>query len=311
MSTTLLQTKHFDSWEQHLGQAIGHHRSQLLTPAIPFFSRLQIDSVCGVSVVAIQGESSLRLSRTQPPDHAVLWLPQRGWVADHVNGAALVAEPGTAMLCLPGDDLLGDTSPQLSGFSILLPSALLGEPSGWNSQQRRHLHQGPQELTLIQMARDLVHHVRAADANSGFALVALADQILYWRDLCLTSAGDASHPVDRRALIALAREWIEAHLAEPFRLAHLAAALHVAPRTLQLAFREELGRPPMEEVRRLRFVALRRLLLHRPGAKQELEEMFYRCGLGLSPLSRLCYRDWCGETPEQTRARASGSSVCR
>jgi AraC-like DNA-binding protein len=307
VSTTLLETQNFEVWEQHLGQAIGHHRSELLTPEIPFYSRLQIDSVCDVSVVAIEGTSSLRLKRTQPPDHAVLWLPQRGWVADHVNGAELVAEPGTAMLCLPGDDLHGDTSPLLSGFSILLRSALLGDPSGWHSLQRRHLRQGPQELTLIQMARDLVELVRAADANSGLALIALADQILYWRDLCLSSAGDAGNPVDRRALIALAREWIEAHLAQPFRLAHLAAALHVAPRTLQLAFREELGRPPMEEVRRLRFVALRRLLLHRPGAKQGLEDMFYRCGLALSPQSKRWYRDWCGETPEQTRARAVGS----
>jgi AraC-like DNA-binding protein len=305
-STSILETQHFEAWQLHLSQAIGHHRSTFLTPEIPFASRLEITRAGAVAVVSIQGQSSVRLHRTQPPDQGVLWLPQTGWVAEQVNGSPLLAEPGTAMLCLPGDDLLGDTSLQLRGVSILLPAALLGDPGSWCSCQRRHLHQGPEELALIQMARDLVGLLRRAGADPGFAVTALADQILYWRDIGLHSARDWMRPVDRRRLIARSREWIEAHLATPFRVTDLAAALHVSARSLQMAYREELGRPPMEEARRLRFLALRRLLLLPPAAHPSLEELFHRCGLASSSLIRRRYHQWCGETAEQTRTRASG-----
>ncbi len=212
------------------------------------------------------------------------------------------------MLCLPGDELLGETSLQLTGVSILLPAALLGDPCGWCACQRRLLHQGPEALALIQMARDLVGLVRQAGADPRFAVTALADQILYWRDISLHSACAWMHPLDRRRLIARSREWIEAHLATPFRVTDLAAALHVSARTLQLAYREELGRPPMEEARRLRFVALRRLLLLPPAAHHSLEELFHSCGLACSSLIKHRYHQWCGETAEQTRARASGAA---
>lgn len=305
MSTLVLETQQFEAWAHHLSQAIGHHESTLLTPEIPFSSRMEIACAGDVSVVAIAGSSSVRLSRSQPHDSVVLWLPRCGWVADHVNGSLLVAEPGSALLCLPGDDLLGDTSLHLSGFSLLLPATLLADAAAWRPCQRRLLQQGPEDLALIHLARDLVSLVVGGVADPAFAVAALADQLLYWRDLVLSSECELRHPVERRALISRAREWMQAHLAQPFRVTELASALHLAPRTLQLAFREELGRSPMEEVRRLRFRALRRCLLVRPPADRTLAENFGRCGLAFSPLSQRRYREWCGETPQQTRARGS------
>ena len=67
--------------------------------------------------------------------------------------------------------------------------------------------------------------------------------------------------------------WIEAHRAEPFRVTDLAAALYVAPRTLQIAFREELGHPPLVEARRLRFRALRQALLNPRAPRRCLEAL--------------------------------------
>ncbi len=269
---------------------------------------MQIIRSADVSVVEIDAHSSVRLSRTQPHDRLVLWLPQHGWVSECLNGSPLVVEPGAAMLCLPGDDLIGDTSLHLKGFSILLPAAILGDFPGRLSTPRRHLHAGLEDLAVIHTARDLVSVFLRSEADPRFAIAALADQLLYWCGLGSNSGTDAAHPVDRRILIARAREWIEAHIAQPFRVSDLAAALHIAPRTLQLAFREEIGRTPMEEARRLRFLALRRLLLP-PSAPQSLAELFARCGLVLSPLTKRRYYEWCGETPEQTRARAA--DACR
>jgi hypothetical protein len=132
-------TRQFEEWEHHLSQAIGHHRSTLLTPEIPFSSSITVLQAEGASAVTLEGESSLRLHRWQPPSHLLLWLPQHGWVKDRINGQPLLAEPGTAMLCLPGDELLGDTSCFVKGVSILLPTAALGPPSRWQGISARHL----------------------------------------------------------------------------------------------------------------------------------------------------------------------------
>ena len=65
----------------------------------------------------------MRLSREQR-QHSVLWLPLRGMTLETINGEPWLAEPGTGLLLFPGDDLLGETSQELEGLSILIPEAL-------------------------------------------------------------------------------------------------------------------------------------------------------------------------------------------
>lgn len=304
----MLQTRHFDEWEHHLAQTLGHHRSTLLTPEVPFASRLEVREAGGATVVAIEGRSALRLERSQPEGLAVLWLPRQGWVAERVNGEPLVAEPGSAMLCLPGDRLCGDTSLRLRGLSILLPMERLGGASAWSACRDRHLERGREVVALIETAFDLVGSLRGGVGDPRFACAALVEQLLYWRDLRLAEAesGPRVDAVDRRRLIRRARDWIDAHRSEPFRVSELAAALYVAPRTLQLAFRDELGHPPLVEARRLRFRALRQALLAPAPPPRSLELLFAGHGLPCTPLCRRQYTEWCGETPEESRARGLG-----
>ena len=301
----VLQSRRFDAWEHHLAQTLGHHRSTLLSPQVPFASRLEVWQADAAAVVAIDGSGVVRLERSQPEGRAVLWLPRQGWVAERVNGEPVLAESGSAMLCLPGDALCGETSLRLRGLSIVLPAELLGPASAWAACGGRHLQGGREVVALIETALDLAASLREPRADPRFAAAALVDQLLYWRDLRGAEAdtGPRADAVDRRRLIRRARAWIEAHRAEPFRVGDLAAALYVAPRTLQLAFREELGHPPLVEARRLRFRALRQALLTsvRP---RSLPALFACHGLPDTPLTRRQYREWCGETPEETRARA-------
>jgi len=120
MATTW-STRHFEEWEDQLSQAIGHHSSTLLTPEVPFCSNITVRQAEGVAAVSLEGESSLRLHRWQPPGQLLLWLPQQGWVQDRINGQQVLAEPGTAMLCLPGDELLGETRVILRGYPFFFP----------------------------------------------------------------------------------------------------------------------------------------------------------------------------------------------
>jgi len=300
-----LQSVLFDEWAENLAQSLGNHRSTLLTPEIPFSSCLRISQVGQATVLAIEGTSSVRLERVQPLDRAVLWLPRQGWVKERLNGRPVVAEPGSAMLCLPGDELVGESSPSLKGVSVVLPASLLGEPSGWLRFQSRHLREGTEVVALLHSALDLVASLGQASADPRFFLATVVDQLLFWRDL----VRDVSHnrvgdAVDRRRLIACARDWIEAHLDQPFRVTDLAGALYVSTRSLQMSFCEQLGHSPLEEARRLRFRRLRQQLLTTPAAQASIESLFRRCGLTGSAHTRRHYLEWCGETPLQSRARA-------
>lgn len=137
---------------------------------------------------------------------------------------------------------------------------------------------------------------------------ALAEQLIFWRDIDDDAlAKKISGSVERRLLISRARDWIEAHLHQHFQIAELAAELHISPRTLQYCFVDELGHSPLAEVRRFRFRLLRRKLTSTPS-NQPIEGMFRSCGLIDTPPTSRHYRNWCGETPRQTRDRAKMTS---
>jgi AraC-like DNA-binding protein len=85
--------------------------------------------------------------------------------------------------------------------------------------------------------------------------------------------------------------------------ASLCAAAGVSPRTLEYAFDEHLGLPPMAFIRQLRLHALRRALQASALGESTVTELAYR--LGFTQLGRLAgaYRDAFGEAPSATLAR--------
>jgi transcriptional regulator GlxA family with amidase domain len=56
------------------------------------------------------------------------------------------------------------------------------------------------------------------------------------------------------------RGWLRHHLAEPYQLDRLAAAVHVSSRTLLRRFRAETGESPLTYLQRTRIAAAKRLL---------------------------------------------------
>jgi AraC-like DNA-binding protein len=85
--------------------------------------------------------------------------------------------------------------------------------------------------------------------------------------------------------------------------AALLAAAAVSPRTLEYAFREELGLSPAAFIRLLRLHALRRALLASDLGESTVTELAYH--LGFTQLGRLAgaYRSTFGESPSATLAR--------
>jgi AraC-like DNA-binding protein len=306
--TTVHKSVVFEEWSDHLTATIGHHSSTPLSPEIPFSATMKVFEWDEVSVVQLSGSSSIRLHRHQPDDRVVIWLPVEGWVQERVNGEMRCAEPGTAMVFLPGDELVGETSRSLCGTSLILPRSRFGNLDSWKDCANRHISEGSEAISLLECAHELAEAFISDSSAKQHLVKALADQLLYWRICQYPHPEDNSYrPSERRAVIASAREWMHAHLQESFRMTDLAANLHLSTRYLQLCFREELGHSPSEEVQRLRFRRLRRNIGSIPLSQESVEGLFRDCGLNLTVTTTRHYRKWCGETLTQTWLRVHRS----
>ena len=127
---TVLDTDDFGCWEAALATTLGHHRSDLLGPSEPFAARFRLGQLGSFGILHLTGRGRVRLLREQRQG-SVLWLPLRGMGQERINGGDWLAEPGTGLLVHPGDSLLGDTSEELEGLSILIPDTLAIRPPCW------------------------------------------------------------------------------------------------------------------------------------------------------------------------------------
>ena len=277
-----LDTDDFSCWEAAAGSTLGHHRSDLRATDQPFQARFRIGQLGAYTVLHLKGQGRMRLSREQR-QHSVLWLPLRGMTLEAINGEPWLAEPGTGLLLFPGDDLLGETSQELEGLSILIPEAL------------PHCPARPVQRQLAVAAAE-------QPPGAGHAADQLTEALRAWRSW-------QEQPVQReritcrrrRDTVQWAREWMATRLQERFTLGELSRAVGVSPRQLQYSFLQELGRSPLAEAKRLRMQRLRTLLLDPSQHHCSIAELMAAAGLIASGASSADYRHWCGESPRQTR----------
>jgi AraC-like DNA-binding protein len=98
--------------------------------------------------------------------------------------------------------------------------------------------------------------------------------------------------------------YMEDHLAEPVRIADIADAARLSPRGLQDAFRRQLGRTPMQQLRLLRLEAARDDLLRAdPADGATVADIARRWGFEHAPRFAAAYREQFGENPRDTLRR--------
>ena len=96
---------------------------------------------------------------------------------------------------------------------------------------------------------------------------------------------------------------MEDHLADPISIDDLAAAVNLAPRSIQYAFRRRRGCTPMQALHERRLVRARQELLE-ADPSLTVTEVATLCGLyHLGRFARR-YRERFGEAPSTTLARA-------
>lgn len=296
---------------------LGDHRSDLLNSrdelgTLGFEAHLRAGRVADIGVVAIEGVGRTRLDRHQSAASVVLWVPLSGWVQETVNGTPLLAEPGMAMLCRPGQHLLGESSARLRGFSLLLPAERLaalgfGRPAAAGSPAPVLLGPGPQARAVMAQAQRLAALVGCSAASGAWQpeeeAERLLEALLDW-EAVQSSGSEALLPPSRSAaIVAEAEAWLQARLQQPLRIDDLARQLSLTPRSLQLAFQRELGCSPMQRLKRLRLQALHRLLQRPELGAQPLERLLQAVGLPGYGRIRAEFRAWCGSTPHELRHR--------
>ncbi|MEB3155840.1 MAG: helix-turn-helix domain-containing protein [Cyanobacteriota bacterium] len=295
----VLDTEDFSQWEASVTTTLGHHRSELLSPRQPFHACLRAGALGGYGVVGIQGRGRLRLVRTQR-EAWVLWLPLQGLTAERINGTPWLAEPGMGLLFRCGDDMVGETSLEQEGLSILIPPALQPDGEGPASPL---LAQGTPPQALLASARHLATAAAQRPPGAAHAADQFTEALRLWWESDRSNVRPRRPARRRQWMVGEAREWMAARLTERFTLAELSAAMELSPRQLQYSFLQEVGRSPMAEAKRLRLRHLRTLLQDPAQAKRGVADLMAASGLVASGVTAADYRRWCGERPRETRLR--------
>lgn len=138
---------------------------------------------------------------------------------------------------------------------------------------------------------------RARDA-AGVLLLEHIDQML---------EGLAPMVVDsvaNRQTVRKAEEIMAARFDEPLRIAEIAQLAGVSERSLQLAFREQLGATPRQRLNRFRLNEVRRRLLN-PRHNDTVSSVALECGFAHLGRFAGVYRAEFGEHPSSTLSRSS------
>lgn len=297
----VLATSDFAEWEAATSRTLGHHHSRLLEPDTGFEACYRLGRAGALQVLHIRGRGPVELERTQQAD-VVLWLPLLGTSQERLNGRPICAEPGMALLFRPGDEMLGRTSQELEGVSVLVPEPLL--PGGGPSL----LNRGPRAREVIAQVWDLAEATAQGQHGLEHGALALVEALRVWQlEQNEPEAGwRERHSAARaRTLVNEAILWMQAHLGVPFAVTDLATGLSSSVRALQYAFHHELGHPPLAEARRLRLRALRQLLLDPEQSRMSIGMLMAECGLLGGGSTARDYRRLWGELPRRTRQRLS------
>jgi len=94
-------------------------------------------------------------------------------------------------------------------------------------------------------------------------------------------------------------QWLIEHSASRISLQHLALALNVTPRTIQIGFQKQFGLSPMRWLKLWRLTGLRRLIFRPRTSQQTLSHLIRESHLGAVSTTVATYRSIYGVTPQQ------------
>lgn len=234
------------------------------------------------------------------------WAAQRDWLRAQWEGGAVLAANCTGTFVLAETGLLAGrqatTTWWLEGqFRRGYPAVRL-QPRAVVTDEDRLCCAGASASWLLQAVR-MVERFSGAAIATRTARAMLIDVAQTTQLPYLPLQVEAGHD---DVLVARAQHWLHQHLAEPVRLAALAAELAVSERTLIRRFKTATGTAPVAWLQTLRLDTARRLL---EGSGARVEEVANRVGYqDASAFARL-FREQVGMSPGAYRTRFRGGAA--
>jgi AraC family transcriptional regulator len=245
------------------------------------------------------------------PDFQVC-LPYRGLFVWHVGGDEVVSDPNQVLFVAGGESfyLSQPRSTPLSELIITPHRELLEESAGRGAALSAHplFRNRSQRIgfELQQLRARFLHSAISTDASEA----ALEESMLTLLRAALNSEPRNNEPSrPTRALIRRTKEFLEANLAGPIRLADVGRAVGASPAYLTDVFRRVEGIPLHGYLTQLR---LARALVELPHAN-DLTTLAFSLGFSSHSHFTAAFRRAFGCTPSQFResTRASVSRITR
>ncbi|MGV2821770.1 AraC family transcriptional regulator [Brevibacterium casei] len=311
--TGVMRPGSVDEFERFVGRSLSPHRL------------FDIDHRCFVPDVWSMRLGRLSLVQFSLGTDAEVDIPEHADYIDVVvarrGGAEIaigaetvpVTASGTAAILVPQARVRMALQPDYDQIHLRIDESVLRahsetlRPAAGRSPMRFRSHALPLSAgfgTWLGVLEGLV-----ADGRAGQAVAPLLTPTI--EDLLLTQlvvghpdlAGESTKESDwsttpkrvRRAL-----DFIADHLGEPVTVTEIAEAAGLSVRTLQRAFREELGTSPVEHLQRQRLHAARSDIL---SGDETMSDIAFRWGFSHPSRFAAAYRRLFGELPSQTRAQ--------
>jgi AraC-like DNA-binding protein len=227
-------------------------------------------------------------------------IPYRGLFIWHVAGDDVVADANQVLFVAAGETFR-ITEPLPAGYEelivtpaldVLIDIAKVGESRlkhvSWFRRRTR-----PADPRLQYLAARLLHA-----AASGESLLEAEEVTVTLLRTALMVQPVLSVPSEpTRRLISRAKEFVQAHLADPLRLSHISTAAGASPAYLTNVFRQVEGVPLHRYVMQLR---LARALVELPHA-EDLTELALDLGFSSHSHFAAAFRKTYGTTPSEFR----------
>jgi AraC-like DNA-binding protein len=319
--TPLLESDNYEEAEMMLTQLIGPCKSEFLEPHSYFLTRYYYASFYQSSMVYLQWQGAQKLTRNQPDEIYVFYLPIEGIFREKINQLEpILSSEKVAHLFTPQQHLIGQISSRGQGISVCISRQRLQQ------QMANLLNHSIHQLITFQPVVDLTTHFgrslkeliifawQATEQNSLFLPQleqTLLTGLLQYHSHNYSAALQRKEGILGDRQVYLAQEFMRANLQKPISLGDIAAAIGVSGRSLQRSFARYCGCSPIQFLRQARLDALR----------QELSEGIPLLGISdlmlkyqFTHLGRCSqyYRECFGELPSETvrlSYKDNGSSV--
>lgn len=264
------ESTNYDETCAVLSKLIGPHNSNLIGEQKNFFTRFYHAELDQSSIVYIQWCGEQILTRTQPDNLYVLYVPLEGLIQEKINSCLpIYSSPEKAHIFTPQQDLVGDIGPKGQGISVCIPHHLIQDELTklLNNNPHDFVDFAPElDLTTFfgQSLKQLVLFAWQETQSRSLFLPQLEQTLLtgllQYQSHNYSAALQFMGASLSQQQVCLAKEFIEANLENPISLGDISEAVGVSARSLQRAFTRHCDCSPMQFLTQLRLDAIHREL---------------------------------------------------